>query len=158
MACDGRLSTDDGDIHTDSYVKIRDCGRYIVGLCGDAMHFEAVWKWYANGCKHKTKPPGAYSSLAFDKHTGSLHTYEMDADSCIFLPDGEATAIGAGANLARVALMCGKGAAEAIKIVEQFQSGTGGKISTLKCCIEKKNTTGRGKAPKKKAAVTKNAA
>lgn len=143
MVGDGRLCADT-HILTDRYVKVRDCGKFIVGLAGNAESFEAVWKWYQNGCKVKSKPKGNYETLAYEKSTGKLHTYEIKGKSCVVLPSDEPAAIGAGADYARVAMGCGKSAVEAVKLAERFNSDTGGESTVIIC-----------NAPVKKKARTK---
>lgn len=132
MVGDGRLCADT-HILTDRYVKIRDCGKFIVGLAGNAESFEAVWKWYKDGCKVKSKPKGDYETLAYEKSTGKLHTYEMKSKMCVYLPSDEPAAIGAGADYARVAMGCGKTALEAVKLSERFNSDTGGESTIVVC-------------------------
>lgn len=142
MVGDGRLCADT-HILTDRYVKVRDCGKFIVGLAGNADCFEAVWDWYCAGCKGKSKPKGSYETLAFEKATGKLHTYEIKSKTCVYLPTDEPAAIGAGADYARVAMGCGKTALEAIKLAERFNSDTGGNPTIVVCTqtVKKKART-----------------
>jgi len=132
MVADGRLSSG-SFILTDNFVKIRDCGKHIVGLAGNADCFEEVWKWYSGGCKVNSKPKGHYETLAYEKATGSIHTYEMKSKRCVQLPSGESAAIGAGSEYAKVAMSCGKTALETIALVAQFNSDTGGKPTVVAC-------------------------
>jgi len=143
MAGDGRLSNDDGDILTDRYIKVRQCGRYVVGLCGAARHFDDVWQWYSTGRVRTKRPEGEWEALVWDSNTGCLFVHEADADSPIQIPADEPHSIGAGAGFARVAMECGKNAVEALEITKQFHSGTGGSITFVECKLQKRKTKPR---------------
>lgn len=142
MAGDGRLSTDEGSILTDTYVKVRDCGKYIVGLTGSAACFEKVYKWFASGADLKKFPEGDWEALVWDKEHGTLGLIEYGASDYIYISPDEPHSIGSGAELARVAMVCGKTPEEALNLIMAYNKDTGGTIVSLRCSKTQK------KAPK----------
>lgn len=133
MAGDGRLSTDDGSIITDTYVKIRDCGGHIVGLTGTASVFEKVFKWFANGANLDKMPEGEWEALVWNKNEGTLAIIEEGADDYIFINPSEPHAIGSGAELARIAMVCGKNPVDALNLIKAYNKDTGGAIISVQC-------------------------
>ena len=133
MAGDGRLSTDDGKIITDTYVKIRDCGGYIVGLTGAAAVFERVWQWFSSGADIKKIPEGEWEALVWHKATGKLAIIEYGGGDYIYINPEEHHAIGSGADLAKVALVCGKSPVDALNLIMAYNKDTGGTVVSFKC-------------------------
>jgi ATP-dependent protease HslVU (ClpYQ) peptidase subunit len=133
MAGDGRLSTDDGAILTDTYIKVRDCGKYVVGLAGTASSFEKVFKWFTSGANLQKKPDGDWEALVWDKAAGTLAILEYGSDDYIFINKNEAHSIGSGAEMARIAMICGKSPVDALNLITAYNKDTGGTVVSLKC-------------------------
>lgn len=133
MAADGRLSNDMGTIITDSYCKVRKCGRYIVGLCGKASDFETVFSWFVDGADLQDIPEGDWEAMVWDRVNEKIGILEAEGANFIWIDKNEVHAIGSGAEIARIAMVCGKTTTEAISMTALYNKDTGGKITAIIC-------------------------
>lgn len=130
MVCDGQIS-DETSIQMNNFCKIKWCGHLLVGLAGDLADFKEVWKWFLAGHPLKKSPRGDWEALVWDTENNELSIWEASGKP-IILPTGNYAAVGSGSVPAQVAMYCGKGALQAVRIAVQHDSHTGGEIFQFK--------------------------
>jgi hypothetical protein len=123
MACDSRVTV--GDV-THPGQKVWVMPGMIIGVCGEGRSMTTVLRWLLEG-QPKTLPEatkGSFGALILTRD--GLFTCD---ESCFVEPVKRAFhAVGQGAGPAIAAMLCGKGAAEAVEIACQVDSATGGPV------------------------------
>jgi hypothetical protein len=114
-----------------NFCKIKWCNHLLVGLAGDLAEFKQVWDWFENGHDIEDVPDGDWEALVWDTTRHEISIWESSGKP-IILPTGNYAAVGSGSVPASVAMYCGKGAAQAVRIAAQHDSFTGGEIFQFK--------------------------
>lgn len=128
LAADKRSTFGQAPITTTKIRRVRE-GKHLIGAAGSTAKCRGMVDWYDKGAEPSTYKDFGDAQLLVVDEFGQAWMYD-EAPWPVALGDAK-VAIGSGMGEALVALACGKTAAEAVELVNRFNTTCGNGIDVL---------------------------